>query len=91
VRETDFHRLCAAFETQRRCAQEFAAAFNEKLPSDMCPKCTESSHVPGLTCVACGYKHTSAWAIVRDTEFGYDVVALTSRRTIYASFVVEDV
>jgi hypothetical protein len=59
------------------------------LPSDRCPKCLGDGHVPGLTCPACGYRHAVAWAILRDGEWGYEIVSLTNRKHVLARFDVE--
>ncbi|AOS44348.1 hypothetical protein Verru16b_01409 [Lacunisphaera limnophila] len=37
----------------------------------------------------CGYRHPTSWAIIRDTEWGYEVVALTNRKNVIAKFEVE--
>lgn len=71
-------------------ALDYTRAYNAKLPSKKCPECGDKGHVPGLRCPACGYRHPRAWAILRDTEFGYDVVSLTNRRQVFASFRVAD-
>lgn len=69
-------------------ALDFIGAYNAKLPSKACPACNDAGHVPGLRCPCCGYRHPQSWAILRDTEFGYDVVPLTNRREVIASFEV---
>lgn len=82
-------RLTEAFSIQKRRALHFIENYNAKLPADRCPACHEDGHVPGLRCPACGYRHAVAWAILRDGEWGYEVVALTNRRKILAEFRVE--
>lgn len=81
--------LTAAFAKARRKAVSFAERHNRKLPAERCPRCSHDGHVPGLRCPACGYRHHTSWAIIRDTEFGYDVVALNNRKDILAMFEIE--
>lgn len=81
--------LDAAFEKQKQHALEYIHTFNAKLPSAACPGCGDEGHVPGLKCPVCGYRHPIAWAILRDTEFGYDAVALTQRARVYQTFNVD--
>ncbi len=85
--------LESAFRCQKKKALEFIDQFNERLPSQNCPNCGIEGHVPGLPCPAadCGYKHEISWAILLDTEFGYDVVALNDKRgPAFARFNVAD-
>lgn len=77
-----------AFIAARKAAREFINEHNRGLPSDFCPKCGDEGHVPGLMCPACGYRHDVPWAILQDTEWGYEVVALTNRRKVFAVFNV---
>lgn len=79
-------RLGRAFSVAKTEALSFITGYNASLPSQACPSCGDEGHVPGLRCAACGYKHDRAWAILRDTEWGYDVVELTNRRKILARF-----
>lgn len=81
--------LETSFAQARVEALEFIKRHNEKLPSEYCPFCGDEGHLPGLPCPACGYRHVVAWAILRDGEFGYDVVTLTDRKTMLARFNVE--
>ena len=78
------------FAEAKSRALDYIGAYNAKLPSKACPECNDDGHVPGLRCPCCGYRHPRAWAILRDTEFGYDVVLLTNRKQILASFDVND-
>ncbi len=82
----ELHRLTLLFALLRRQADEFADRHNARLPSRECPKCLSPGHVPGLRCPECGYRHPQPWAIVRDTEWGYEVVPLTKRRRVIARF-----
>lgn len=76
------------FAVARSRAAVFVAEHNAPLPKN-CPGCHDSGHVPGLRCPACGYRHRIPWAIIRDTEWGYEVVALTNRRTVFCVFNVD--
>lgn len=78
--------LSRAFAQAKAEALGFVASYNASLPSHACPACGDAGHVPGLRCPACGYRHDRSWAILRDTEWGYDVVELTNRRKILARF-----
>ena len=78
------------FTEAKARALDYIGTYNAKLPSKACPECGDEGHVPGLRCPCCGYRHHQSWAILRDTEFGYDVVPLTNRRQILATFKVED-
>lgn len=86
----DFEQLERAFAQQREAATDFCREFNASLPSRACPKCGEAGHCPGVPCFQCGYTHSVSWAILRDTEHGYDVVSLTDRRNVLASFTVPE-
>ena len=83
---------CAQLEDNFRCARhralEFIKAHNDKLPTE-CPQCREESHISGLRCPACGYRHAVAWAILRDTEWGYEVVSLNNRTAVLKTFDIE--
>jgi hypothetical protein len=82
--------LDRAFSEAKTEALGFVAGYNASLPSQACPECGDAGHVPGLRCPACGYKHDRAWAILRDTEWGYDVVWLTNRKKVLASFRIKE-
>lgn len=84
--DNDPEALDGAFAAAKAEALDFLSGYNASLPSHACPGCGDAGHVPGLRCPACGYKHDRAWAILRDTEWGYDVVELTNRRKILARF-----
>lgn len=86
------HYLDSAFRRQKAEALRFIDDFNDKLPAQNCPNCGAEGHVPGLPChnAECGYKHEVSWAILLDTEFGYEVVALNNRKHVFASFNVPD-
>lgn len=88
ISEAEFRRLSQAFDRERANAQAFAEDYNSRLPRT-CPECGDEGHVPGLKCPACGYRHGKSWLIVRDNDWGYDVIALVPPRRIHASFVVE--
>ncbi len=79
----------AAFLRQKKLALRFIEAYNESLPTESCPVCQCSGHVPGLPCPECSHVHPVSWVILRDNEFGYEAVALGTRE-IVASFSVED-
>lgn len=81
--------LTRAFASAREKARAYAEEYNSCLPAQSCPRCGDVGHVPGLRCPACGYRHPKAWVIVRDTEWGYEVIALTNRRLVLADFPVE--
>ena len=87
--ESNYAQLNTAFLVQKDLALSFIEKYNAKLPSEKCPSCGDTGHVPGLRCPACGYRHHTAWAILRGGEWGYEVVALTNRRKILAEFRVE--
>lgn len=82
--------LGRAFAEAKAQALGFVARYNASLPSTACPECGDAGHVPGLRCPACGYRHDRAWAILYDTEWGYDVVWLTNRKKILASFRIKE-
>jgi ribosomal protein L37E len=75
------------FSSARAQALAYIGEVNAKLPLQ-CPRCQDHGHVPGLLCPACGYRHTPPWVILRDTEWGYEVVPLTNRRKVLAVFKV---
>ncbi len=77
------------FEEAKRRALAFIAAHNSKLPTAFCPSCGDESHPPGLRCPGCGYIHHIAWVILREGEWGYEVVALTNRKRIVVEFRVQ--
>lgn len=88
--EDDYESLDRAFEGLKAEALSFAEGYNASLPSKECPKCGDAGHVPGLRCAACGYRHERSWAILRDTEWGYEVVWLTNRRKVLATFSLRE-
>lgn len=79
-----------AFADAKTDALDFIKKYNAKLPTESCPKCGDAGHIPGLRCPACGYRHNIAWAILRDSEWGYEVIALTNRKTVVREFRVAD-
>lgn len=87
--DQSYSQLEEAFRHQKDRALCFIRKHNATLPSDSCPSCHEEGHVPGLRCPACGYRHKTPWAILRDTEFGYEVIPLTNRKVVIAEFKVE--
>lgn len=76
------------FRTARKLACQFVETHNEKLPLEC--QCGCDSTVPGLPCPDCSHVADTPWAILLDTEFGYDVVALGDRNDVIARFNVED-
>jgi len=82
-------RLDAAILEQKKQALRFIEHYNEQLPTDHCPVCLCSGHVPGLPCPECSHVHPVSWVILRDSEYGYEVVSLASREVIMA-FSIED-
>lgn len=87
--ENNHANLEGAFQLQKDRALSFIEKHNAALPSKRCPACHDEGHVPGLRCPACGYRHNVAWAILRDTEWGYEAIPLTNRRKVLAEFRVE--
>ena len=67
----------------------FIKEHNDNLPHERCPKCNDDGHVPGIRCAACGYRHKIPWAILRDTEWGYEAIALTDRNSVLVEFKIE--
>ena len=88
--DEEVESLDRAFAAAKEEAVSYATGYNLSLPSRACPQCGDCGHVPGLRCPACGYRHDRSWAIIRDTEWGYDVVWLTNRRKVLASFRIKD-
>lgn len=85
-------RLDSAFDEAKRKALDFIEHFNSELPIDECPQChSKDGHVPGLPCCECGYIHPVPWAVLRSSEYGWDVVSLGNSRHRIISFEVEDV
>ena len=78
-----------AFGDARRRATLFISKYNEALPRSACPSCGDEGHLPGIKCPACGYRHETAWAILRDTEWGYEVVPLVNRERVIATFEID--
>jgi len=77
------------FSSARTRALSHANNYNAQLPSAQCPRCKDPGHVPGLRCTNCAYRHPQTWAIIRDTEWGYQVVPLTNRKIVLAEFNVD--
>lgn len=86
----DLEKLTVAFAQARTMALDYIGKHNDRLPATACPDCGDDGHVPGLRCPACGYRHDVSWVILRDTEWGYDVVPLNDRRKVVVSFKVQD-
>lgn len=86
--DDEYAQLEQAFERSRHQALVFIRDFNAKLPT-VCPHCHDEAHIPGLRCPNCGYRHGTAWAILRDTEYGYEVIPITDRQRILESFTVD--
>jgi hypothetical protein len=87
--ELQLLRLDAEFLIARIEAEEFATQWNAVLPVQHCPNCGATDHCPGLACPDCSYVHPISWSILRDTEFGYEVVSLNNRRNRIAVFQVK--
>ena len=87
--EDNPNQLEGAFRFQKSRALSYIEEYNAALPSKHCPSCHDDGHVPGLCCPACGYRHAVAWAILRDGEWGYEVVSLINRKKVLAEFRVE--
>jgi len=81
-------QLEAAFDRARHLALDFIKDHNAILPTE-CPRCREESHIPGLRCANCGYRHETAWAILRDTEWGYEVIPINDRTAVLKAFNIE--
>lgn len=79
-----------SFIAARKAACRFISEHNRQLPSDFCPSCRDESHVPGLMCPACGYRHPVPWAILRDTEWGYAAVAISNSKLVIRDFPIEE-
>ena len=78
-----------AFAEAKEQCLAFIRDHNTKLPQS-CPHCGTDGFVPGLRCSECGEVSSPAWAILRDTEWGYEAIPLTNRRKILARFEVEN-
>lgn len=89
----DTHYLEREFSRAKHDALAFIERHNDKLPAQRCPSCHAEGHVPGLPCpeATCGYRHDVSWAILLDTEWGYDVVSLNDRKHVVISYNVEAV
>ncbi len=77
-----------AFSIAKQHAIEEAERRNSRL-SLKC-RCGEETYIPGLVCFACGWcaEPDDAWLVVRDGEWGYELVPI-SKRVPIASFSVE--
>lgn len=85
-------RWDAAFNEAKHKALSFIEHYNSELPINACPHCqSESGHVPGLACCDCGYIHPIPWAVLRSSEYGWDVVGIGNSRHRIISFEVEDI
>ncbi len=82
--------LSRAFATAKSDALAFIEHHNAELPTESCPTCGVSGHVPGLPCPECSHAYEVSWAILLDSEYGYDAVALNNRKHVFARFNVED-
>lgn len=84
-------RLDAAFLEQKKNALRFIEHYNANLPTDHCPICQCSGHVPGLPCPECAYVHSPSYGILRSTEWGWSVVAIDApRKNIIIKFEVDN-
>ena len=86
--DNDLEVLTLAFRKAKRSAEQYANQYNASLPSEACPGCGVDGHVPGLKC-PCGYRHDKSWVILRDSEWGYEVVALNNRSIVHEHFKAE--
>lgn len=89
ITDIEFKRLSTAFQNAKAEAEVFAEKYNSQLPIEKCPGCGEPDHCPGLACPDCGHVHSVSWAIIKDTEWGYDVVALNNKKLRVAEFRVD--
>jgi len=87
--ENQFNHIQSAFMTQKIKAEAFIERYNSALPTERCPGCDTADHCPGLPCPDCNYVYQTSWSILKDTEWGYDVVALNDRKRILVRFNVE--
>ncbi|HVT30272.1 MAG TPA: hypothetical protein VHE81_19840 [Lacipirellulaceae bacterium] len=87
--ESYLDHLTQAFEIAKARAIEEAERRNAKLER-VC-KCGETSFVAGLCCPSCGSQadRDHSWVVVRDTEFGYDLIPIGSRFDVLATFRVD--
>lgn len=83
-----FGKIDLAFREAKRRAETYIEGHNNQLPTAKCPSCQTDGHCPGLACPDCGHVTSVSWAILRDDEFGYEVIALNDRKRIYARFPV---
>lgn len=91
ISESEYRRLDRDFKKAKGDATAFAEKYNAILPTENCPGCGTKDHCPGLACPECGYVHSLSWAILRDTDWGYDVVPLNKpRHVIIAGFYVKN-
>lgn len=82
--------LDRAFSIAKAKALGFIECHNGGLKTDSCPTCGLAGHVPGLPCPECSHgSEEVSWAILEDSEFGYNVVALNNRKHIFARFNVD--
>lgn len=73
--------LSDAFDKAKKDASAFLSKYNAALPG-VCPSCGEDGHLPGLPCVNCDYVHDVCFAILIDTEWGYEAATLKGRKTV---------
>ena len=86
--QIDYEHLADAFRKRKAKAKNLIERHNDPLRTEQCHSCLNTRHCPGLPCPVCGYEHKVSWVISLDTEFGYDVVEIRSRKKIIASFTV---
>ena len=78
-----------AFSIAKAKALGFIECHNGGLKTDACETCGASGNVPGLPCPECSHASEISWAILMNSEFGYEVVALNNRKHIFAQFNVD--
>ena len=82
--------LSDEFADAKAKALRFIESWNDRLPTEACPTCQSSGHVPGLPCPECYHVYPISWSLLLDTEWGYSVVALNNRRHVLANFNIEE-
>jgi len=84
-------RIDQAFQQQKDHAINFIDNHNQLLPTDSCPFCKVSGHVPGLKCPDCLNRWDVPFAILRSTEWGWSAVAIDDQKHILAKFDAEGI
>lgn len=81
--------LDQAFSLAKAKALGFVEGHNGGLKTDACETCGAVGNIPGLPCPECSHASEVSWAILEDSEFGYNVVALNNRKRVFARFNVD--